>query len=110
MVKLNDVCCEFRKYSPITMKLYFVDDGSLIIAKLHTDGTVRSTILIPPEAFEVVRTIGCNYLSNLSGKEAFDLLTRENFSYADNLSLDNLSLNGCKSDLEQIETTDRCNK
>ena len=93
------------------MKLYFLDDGSLIIAKLHTDGTVRSTTLIPPDQFEVVRTIGSHYLSSLSGKEAFDLLTTRNFSYPDNLSLDNLSLdsqNVCKSDLKQVGTTDKC--
>ena len=92
------------------MKLYFIDDGSLIIAKLHTDGTVRSTTLIPAEAFEVVRTIGSHILSNLSGKEAFDLLTTEDFLCPDHLSLDNLSLNGSKSDLEHFGTTDKCNK
>ena len=103
--------CEFRKYTPITMKLYFVDDGSLIIVELNFDRTkVLATTLIPPGQFEVVRSTGCNYLSNLSGKEAYDLLTTEYFSYPENLPLDNLSLNGRKSDHEQVGTTDKCNK
>ena len=46
---------------PLIMELYFLDDGSLIINK------VRSTTLIPPDQFEIVRTIGCHYLSHLSG-------------------------------------------
>ena len=53
------------------MKLYFLDNGSLIINK------VRSTTLIPPDQFEVVRTIGCHYLSHLSGKEVYDLLVEQ---------------------------------
>ena len=53
------------------MKLYFLDNGSLIINK------VRSTTLIPPDQFEVVRTIGCHYLSYLSGKEVYDLLVEQ---------------------------------
>ena len=61
------------------MKLYFLDDGSLIIDKLRLD-KVRSTTLIPPERFEVVRTIGCHYLSHLSGKEAYVLLAEQNLS------------------------------
>ena len=80
------------------MKLYFLEDGSLIIVKLHTDGTVRSTTLIAPEAFEVVES---HYLHRLSGKEAFDLLTTPDFSYPD-------SQNVCKSDLKQAGTTDKC--
>ena len=56
------------------MELYFLDDGSLIINK------VRSTTLIPPDQFEVVRTIGCHYLSHLSGKEAYDLLVEQSLS------------------------------
>ena len=59
---------------PLIMKLYFLDDGSLIINK------VRSITLIPPEQFEVVRTIGCHYLSHLSGKEAYDLLVEQSLS------------------------------
>ena len=50
------------------MDLYFLDDGSLII------DTSKSIKLISPNNFEIKRTIGCNYLSNLSGKEAYDLL------------------------------------
>ena len=61
------------------MKLYFLDDGSLIIVKLRLD-KVRSTTLIPPEQFEIVRTIGCHYLSNLSGKEAYAFLVEQNLS------------------------------
>ena len=41
-------------------KLYFLDDGSLIIIDKYT-----STTLIPSEQFEIVRSIGCHYLSNL---------------------------------------------
>ena len=69
------------------MKLYFLDDGSLIIIKLRLD-KVRSTTLIPPDQFEVVRTIGCHYLSHLSGKEAYDLLVEQS------LSLDKDDLSG----------------
>ena len=72
------------------LKLYFIDDGILIIVKLHTDGTPRSTSLIDPWAFEVVES---HYLRKLSGKEAFDLLTTPDFSYPDSLCLDSLSLN-----------------
>ena len=53
------------------MELYFLDDGSLVINK------VKSTTLIPPDQFEVVRTIGCDYLSHLSGKEVYDLLVEQ---------------------------------
>ena len=59
---------------PLIMELYFLDDGSLIINK------VRSTTLIPPDQFEIVRTIGCHYLSHLSGKEAYDLLVEQSLS------------------------------
>ena len=62
----------------LIMELYFLDDGSLIINK------VRSTTLIPPDEFEVVRTIGCNYLSQLSGKEAYDLLVEQSLSQVKN--------------------------
>ena len=50
------------------MDLYFLDDGSLII------NTAKSTKLIPADQFEIVRTIGCHYLSQLSGKEVYDFL------------------------------------
>ena len=87
------------------MKLYFLKDGSLIIAELNLDRTkVLATTLIPPGQFEVIRTEQCNYLSNLSGQELYDLLLEQDST------LDNLSLNGCKSDLEHIGTTDKCNK
>ena len=59
---------------PHSMDLYFLDDGSLIIVKLDN---VKSITLIPPDQFEVVRTIGRNYLSDLSGKEAYDFLVEQ---------------------------------
>ena len=51
------------------MELYFLDDGSLII------NTPKSIQLI--EEVEIVRTIGCNYLSGLSGKEAHAILVEK---------------------------------
>ena len=62
----------------LIMELYFLDDGSLVINK------ARSTTLIPPDQFEIVRTIGCHYLSQLSEKEAHDLLVEQNFSLVKN--------------------------
>ena len=62
---------------PHIMDLYFLDDGSLIIVKTKLDN-VKSITLIPPDEFEVVRTIGRNYLSDLSGKEAYDFLVEQN--------------------------------
>ena len=59
---------------PHNMNLYFLDDGSLIIIKLDN---VKSITLISPDEFEVVRTIGRNYLSDLSGKEAYDFLVEQ---------------------------------
>ena len=53
------------------IKLYFLDDGSLIIDKS------TSTTLIPSDHFEIVRTTGCHYLSHLSGKEVYDSLVAE---------------------------------
>ena len=58
---------------------YFLDGGSLIIDK-HTAITY-----IASEQFEIVKTVGCNYLSNLTGKEAYDLLNNEN---NENIQLD----------------------
>ena len=60
------------------MELYFLDDGSLVINK------IRSTTLIPPDQFEVVRTIGCHYLSQLSGKEVYDFLVEQTLSLVKN--------------------------
>ena len=48
------------------MELYFLDDGSLII------NTPKSLQLI--EDVEIVKTIGCHYLSGLSGKETYAIL------------------------------------
>ena len=72
------------------MKLYFLDDGSLIIVKLSLNKTkVRSITLIPPEEFKVVSAIESYYLCSLSGNEACDLLVEQN------LSLDKDDLSGC---------------
>ena len=63
-----------KRVGPYIIKLYFLDDGSLIIDK-HT-----SITLIPSDQFEIIRTIGCHYLSHLSGKEAYDLLVEQSLS------------------------------
>ena len=69
------------------IKLYFLDDGSLIVDKY------TSIKLIPSDQFEIIRTIGCHYLSNLSGKEAYDFLVAESFPLVKNeLSSSNKSL------------------
>ena len=49
------------------MDLYFLDDGSLIIAKSTSIQLIE---------VEIVRTIGCHRFSGLSGKEAFDILVQ----------------------------------
>ena len=58
------------------MELYFLDDGSLII------NTPKSIQLI--EDVEIVRTIGCHYLSGLSGKEAYAILVEKFCSLGNN--------------------------
>ena len=73
----------WSKPLPLIMELYFLDDGSLIITKLRLD-KVRSTTLIAPDQFEVVRNIGSHYLSHLSGKEAYDFLVEQNPTLAKN--------------------------
>ena len=60
------------------VKLYFLEDGSLIINKY------TSITLIPSEQFDIVRTIGCRYLSDLSGKKAYDFLVAESFPLVKN--------------------------
>ena len=67
-------CLSCKRVGPYIIKLYFLDDRSLIIDK-HT-----SITLIPSDQFEIIRTIGCHYLSNLSGKEAYDLLVEQSLS------------------------------
>ena len=62
------------------MELYFSDDGSLVINKVRSG----STTLIPPDKFKVVRTIGCHYLSRLSGKEVYDFLVEQTLSLVKN--------------------------
>ena len=69
------------------MKLYFLDDGSLIIDK------PTSIQLISSDQFEIVRTIGCHYLSHLSGKEAYDFLVAESLQVVKN------ELSSCKKSL-----------
>ena len=60
------------------IKLYFLDDGCLIIDKS------TSITLIPSDQFEIVRTIGCHYLSNLSGREAYAKLVGRSFPLVKN--------------------------
>ena len=67
-----------KRMGPYCVKLYFLDDGSLIIDKY------TSITLIPSDQFEIVRTVGCHYLSNLSGKEAYDFLAAESFPLVKN--------------------------
>ena len=50
------------------MELYFLDDGSLII--------VKPTSIRLIEEVEIVRTVGCHHFSDLSGREAFDILVK----------------------------------
>ena len=76
-----------KRMGPYCVKLYFLDDGSLIIDKY------TSITLIASDQFEIVRTVGCHYLSNLSGKEAYDFLVAESFPLVKNeLSNSNKSL------------------
>ena len=75
-----------------TIKLILAGDGSLVLVKYYKDGTPRKTVLIPPDQFVIDKLTG--YLSTLSGKQVFDLVTEEDFSGPDNLSLGSLSLNG----------------
>ena len=72
------------------MELYFLDDGSLII------NTPKSIQLI--EDVEIVRTIGCHYLSGLNGKEAYVILA-EKFC-----ALDNNGVSDCE---ESVLTGDK---
>ena len=82
----NSLSC--KRVGPYIIKLYFLDDGSLIIDK-HT-----SITLIPSNQFEIVRTIGSRYLSHLSGKEAYDFLVAESFA---------LDKNGLSSSNEPLD-------
>ena len=54
------------------MELYFLDDGSLII------DTPKSIQLI--DQVEIVRTVGSHRFGGLSGKEAFDILSKHDLS------------------------------
>ena len=72
------------------IKLYFLDDGSLIIDEKTYD---KTTTLVPSDQFEIVRTIGCHYLSHLSGKEAYDFLVAESLQVVKN------ELSSCKKSL-----------
>ena len=77
-----------------TIKLILPGDGSLVLTKYYKDGTPRKTVLIPPEQFVIDKLTG--YLSTLSGKQVFDLVTEEDFPGPVNLSLGSLSLKGKK--------------
>ena len=55
-----------KRVGPYVIRLYFLDDGSLIIDKY------TSIKLIPSDLFEIIRTTGSPYLSQLSGKEVYD--------------------------------------
>ena len=68
----NSLSC--KRVGPYIIKLYFLDDGSLVIDK-HT-----SITLIPSDLFEIARTTGCDYLSQLSGKEPYDFLVGPSLS------------------------------
>ena len=52
------------------MLLYFLDDGSLI---LYDENNCCQT-LIESDDFNIVRVVGQNYLSGLSGQEAYDFI------------------------------------
>ena len=64
------------------MKLYFLDDGSLIISEI--DAHPMCITLVYSEDVEIVRTVGSHYLSNLSGEEAYARLVDSNFSLGKN--------------------------
>ena len=66
--------------------MYYVDNGSLIIAELNLDRTkVRiATTLIPPDHLKVVRTTGSDYLKQLLRQEAYDFLVEQNPTLAKN--------------------------
>ena len=53
-------------------------------ASLETNECPKHITLIKSNDFEIERTIGQNYLSGLSGKEAYDLLCDQNFSLVKN--------------------------
>ena len=65
-------------YKTKEKELHFLDDGSLIIGKTNT--LSNSITLVPADKFEIVRTAGCHYLSQLSGKEAYDFLVGQSLS------------------------------
>ena len=78
------------------MKLYFLDDGSLIISEI--DAQPMCITLAHSEDVEIVRTIGSHYLSNLSAEEAYARLVGGSFS---------LGKNGLSSDEESVGTRDK---
>ena len=73
------------------IKLIVTGDGSLIMTKYFKDGTLKTTMLVPPEQFEINKLTG--YLATLPAKEVFDLVSEEDFWGPANLWLGNLSLN-----------------
>ena len=55
------------------MLLYFLDDGSLILY----DEDNRCQTLFQSDDFDIKRVVGQNYLSGLSGQEAYDFLYKQ---------------------------------
>ena len=56
----------------VTMLLYFLDDGSLLIDDEEELG--RCLTLIKSDDFNIERVVGQNYLSGLSGQDALDFI------------------------------------
>ena len=56
----------------VTMLLYFLDDGSLIIDDEEEFG--RCLTIVKSNDFEIARVEGQHYLSGLSGQDAYDFL------------------------------------
>ena len=54
------------------MLLYFLDDRSLIL--YDEDKCCQSITLFQSDDFDIKRVVGQNYLSGLSGQEAYDFL------------------------------------
>ena len=79
------------------MELYFLDDGSLIISEIES--LPKCITLV--EEVEIVRTIGCHYLSGLSGKEAYDILV-EKFC-----SLDKNGVSSCEESIIARDKEDK---
>ena len=73
------------------IKLVVTGDGSLIMVKYFKDGTIKTTMLVPPEQFEIDKLTG--YLATLPAEEVFNLISEDDFWGPASLRLGNLSLN-----------------